>query len=1062
MKDFFISYRGADKNWAEWIAWQLEESGYWVDIQAWDFRPGHDFIAEMNRASNEAHRTIAVLTPAYFESQFTESEWTTAFKKGNLLPVRVVDFAVEGLLSARVHIDLAGKNETEAKEALLNGVRDKRRKPTTEPPFPQSSIGERMIVEQPRFPRALPPIWNIPHQQNPNFIGRDSLLDQIHRTLTSENAAALTAIHGLGGVGKTQLASEYAYAHAHEYETVWWIRSEEPATLAGDYALLADRLDLPKKHEREQPVIVDAVRDWLNHHSSWLLIFDNATRAEDLRDYLPQSRRGHVLITSRDPNWGRVARSLEVELLDRADAVRFVLQRTGQDDEASARALATELGDLPLALEQAGAYIETRMKPLAEYLRLFQSRNTELLRRGKPADYPATVATTWEISFQQAQKESPAAGGLLNLCAFMAPDDIPLDMLRDAADHLPEVLARVVADEIAFDDIIAGLRRYSLVERTGDSLKIHRLVQKVARDRLEEAARIEFAKSAVSIVSDVFPNESDDVRVWPTCARLLPHALSATEYAEGLNCAPQPTARLLNLVGLYSRGQAQYDEARIAFERALRIDEGAFDSDHPDLARDLSNLGSVLQDVGDLVVARECFERALRIDEEVFDLDHPDVARDVNNLGSLLQDIGDLLGARECFERALRIDETIFGAEHPTVAIHVNNIGLVLKDIGELASARLCFERALRIDEAAFGFDHPKVAVVVNNLGLVLEELDDLPNARMCFERALRIDTAAFGPDHPEVATDVNNLGGVLRDLGDLRGARQCYERALRIDEVAFGRDHPNVSISINNLGLVLKDLGDLGGARRCFEHALRIDESALGAGHPELATDVNNLGLVLGDLGDLAGARKSFERALRIDEAVFGPDHSSVARDVNNLGLVLKELGDLGVARLCFERALRIDEEMFGPDHSSVARDLNNLGLVLEDLGDLADARLCYERALRIDEKALGSDHPEVAIDVNNLGSALQDLGDLAGARHCYERALRIDEGTFGAHHPSVARDVNNLGSLLRDLGDLAGAQQFYQRALKIWLDSLGPDHSSTLSVRNKLESLKREMSRS
>ncbi|HEY3134687.1 MAG TPA: FxSxx-COOH system tetratricopeptide repeat protein, partial [Blastocatellia bacterium] len=622
----------------------------------------------------------------------------------------VAEFDVEGLLSVRVYIDLVGEQEAEAKEALLTGVKTERRKPSRPPSFPRSAAPERVVAERPRFPGTLPPIWNIPHSRNPNFVGREDLLDRIRKTLTSERAAAVTAIHGLGGVGKTQLAAEYAHRRAADYELVWWIRSEEPATLASDYAALAEALDLPQKHEREQPVIVAAVREWLDHNAGWLLVFDNARHAQDLREYLPQNRAGHVLITSRDPNWGGVAKPFEVEVLPREDSVKFLLERTGQNDEAAASSLAEALGDLPVALEQAGAYIETNSKPLAEYLSLFQRRNAELLRRGQLADYPNTVATTWEISFREVEQESPAAAGLLNLCAFLAPDDIPLSILRDDAEDLPEVLSEVVRDEMALDEAIAGLRRYSLMERNEDSLSVHRLVQMVARDRLPDDERKKWAEVAVRVAGAAFPFDSDDVRTWAACPRLLPHALTSAESGESLELAPEATGRLLIHVGLYFRGRAQYAQAKQTFERALRIGEATFGPDHPEVAIYVNNLGGVLKDFGDLAQARQCLERALRIQEAVFGPDHPTVAIGVNNLGGVLQDLGDLAQARQCFERALRIDEAAFGPDHPNVAIRVNNLGAVLKDLGDLEQARQCFERVLRIDETAFGPDHPNVA----------------------------------------------------------------------------------------------------------------------------------------------------------------------------------------------------------------------------------------------------------------------------------------------------------------------------------------------------------------
>lgn len=390
MKDFFISYTSADRPWAEWIAWQLEEAGFEVVIQAWDFRPGCDFVQEMDRASKEAKRTLAVLSPAFFNSRFTQAEWSVAFAKGTLLPVRIAEFDVEGLLSVRVYIDLVNRNEAQAKEVLMAGLNSERAKPTTAPSFPGSAKSERLIADKPRFPGALPPVWNVPRPPNPHFVGRDELLEEMRQTLLKGQAAALVALHGLGGIGgKTQLAAEYAHARHLDYKVVWWLRAEAEATLAEDLAALARALELPEGGGREVPVIVAAVLRWLNSNTGWLLVFDNADDPAVVRAYLPQNRHGHVLITSRDPNWRGIAAPLEVKTLDEAASAQFLLERTGQNGAAAAaKELAKELGGLPLALEQAGAYCETTGKPLADYLRLFRQRQRELLQRGQPANYP--------------------------------------------------------------------------------------------------------------------------------------------------------------------------------------------------------------------------------------------------------------------------------------------------------------------------------------------------------------------------------------------------------------------------------------------------------------------------------------------------------------------------------------------------------------------------------------------------------------------------------------------------------------------------------------------------
>jgi tetratricopeptide (TPR) repeat protein len=744
-------------------------------------------------------------------------------------------------------------------------------------------VRERLGVKPP----GLPLISDLFPHRNPNFTGREDLLSQLHSALTSGQPAALTqAIHGLGGVGKTQLAVEYAYRHAAEYDLVWWVRAEEPAALAADYAALAGPLDLPEKDEPDQRLVVQAVRRWLGQNTGWLLIFDNARRPEDLRPYLPHGATGHVLVTSRYSAWRGVASPLTVPILPRPESVAFLLKRTGQTDEAAAHKLAKALGDLPLALAQAGAYIDATRTTLAEYLELFRTRRTELWEdEHPPLDYPYTVTTTWSLAMEQVRQDSPAGTDLLNLCAFLASDDIPQTLLSEGKEHLPQPLSATVTAPLALNKAMAALLQYSLIEKTEDALSVHRMVQAVARDRLPEDARMTWAEAAVQIVNDAFPfGITTDMQAWPVCARLLPHALAAVGHTEALQVASEATARLLNQVGLYLEERAEFAEAKAALERTLTIYEQSLGSEHPYVATAVNNLGSVLRTLGDLAGARVHYERALAIDEAALGPHHPNVARDVNNLAGVMYALGDLAGARAAFQRALAIWEKQLGPEHPNVATAVNNLGGVLQDLGDLAGAREAYERALSIDEAAFGPHHPNVARDINNLGGVLKDLGDLEGARTAFRRALAIDEATYGPDHPNVARDVNNLGSVLQDLGDLAEARVAYERVLDILEKTLPPEHPYVAATTNNLGLVLQDLGDLAEARAHYERALAIDEAAFGSHHPNVARDINNLGGVLKALGDLAGAREALERALAIFEKALGSDHPSTVTVRDNL----------------------------------------------------------------------------------------------------------------------------------------------------------------------------------
>jgi tetratricopeptide (TPR) repeat protein len=763
MKDFFISYNKADRSWAEWIAWELEEAGYSVVIQAWDFRPGSNFVLEMDEGLKEAERVVAVLSPDFINSGFTAPEWAAAFaadptgKDRKLVPVRVREADLSGLLGQRVYIDFVGvHDETETRKLLLEGVQSGRVKPKVKPAFPGAP--QRAIKEQPRFPGAPPPVWCVPHDRNRNFTGREDLLSTLRLRLQAGHHSAITALHGLGGIGKTQVAVEYIYRYAGTYERIWWLRSEDPATLAGDYALLAAKLNLFEA-EADQQAAIQAMKAWLAANQSWLLVFDNAGSPEDIRPYLPADSSGHVIITSRRPDWRSVADPLSVGTLSPEDAIEFLRKRSGQEDEAASRELVEELGWLPLAIEQAAAYIDEHGKPISEYLDLFRKHRQKVLSRGQPSpDYPNSVETTWELSFTKVQERSPAGADLLNLCAFLAPDEIPLEIIQNGKDVLPPLLARAAADDLELDEAVSALRRHSLVERTGDALSVHRLVQAVVRGRMEKSDRQLWAESAADVVRRAFPYDSDDVRNWPVCARLFAHATTVAAHCEAEEAGSDVAAVLLSLTAIYLRGRADLWGARALNERVLKIDEATYGPDHPTVASSVNNLGNVLRELGDLVAARKLFERALQIDEAYYGPDHPEVGTCVNNLAQVLRDAGETAEARKLFERALKILEAFHGPDHPTIAICINNLGGVLQDLGELVEARTLFERALKIDEASYGPDHPKVGIRINNLGSVLQDLGETEEARKLCERALKIFEISYGPDHPHTQLVRKNL----------------------------------------------------------------------------------------------------------------------------------------------------------------------------------------------------------------------------------------------------------------------------------------------------------------
>jgi tetratricopeptide (TPR) repeat protein len=731
--DYFISYTNADRGWAEWIAWQLKEAGSSVVLQAWDMVPGLDFLHEMQKATTTAGRTLAVLSPAYFTSQFSEAEWRVAFaddpsgEQRRLIPVRVVDFAPEGLLATRIYIDLVGKDRQAARTALLEGVKARPTAvPTEEPAFPGEPPAAVEVFapaqEEPRLPSAFPPVWRVPYPRNWAFTGRQDLLEELAAGLGRGTATAITqAIAGLGGVGKTSLAVEYAYRQQAAFDVVWWVRAEELATLVGDFTALAGALDLPERTQTDPAVVVPALHRWLADHSRWLLVFDNVTQPEDVTALLPPAGGGQVLVTSRWAAWREWATPLRLDVLSREEAVAFLRKRTGTSDEQAGAALAEALGDLPLALAEAAAYIEQTQVSLDEYLQLVQKRAQDLFGLHQPAGAERRVATVWSLSLERVQQEAPAAEALLHLCAFLAPDDIPRSLPREHAAQLPAELGQLARDLLAYNNALGVLGRYSLVTITPAALGLHRLVQAVIRARIEDREG-RWAQVAVELIDAAFPEDSEEVAAWPTCQRLLPHAVAVTEHAERLVVAGEQIGGLLHRASRYLRARGQPRQARSLAERALTLTEHALGPDDPTVGDRHDELGRALREAGDYQAARQQLEQALAIQTTAYGLDDSRVGSRHNELGVVLHDLGDLDGARTHHERALEIGEAALGPDHPTVAIRHSNLGLVLAALGDLDSARTQLERALEIGQATLGPNHPNIATFRRNLDRVVEQ----------------------------------------------------------------------------------------------------------------------------------------------------------------------------------------------------------------------------------------------------------------------------------------------------------------------------------------------------
>jgi tetratricopeptide (TPR) repeat protein len=1071
MADIFVSYTSNDREWALWIAQELEALGHTSRVHEWEISAGGDIPKWMEESLEQADHCVLVVSKTYLTQPYSSwerraAQWATASKRPNFaLPVFIEVGEPPILLAHLKRCTLHGLSEEDARTTLTEFL-----KPAQRPPaplrFPGSSVtasNARASAAPVAFPGRAFALSNIPIRVPRHFLGRDDALAAIEAAFErDEGRVAITALHGLRGVGKTTLAAAYAEHHRANYRATWWIRAQTEAGLRADLVALGIRLNWVGPDDKDDPA-VEAVMERLRHEGeSMLLIFDNAVDANAIRPYLPLGGGARVLVTSNAHAWRGVAVPIEIRVWPKEIGADYLIARTGREAERTAAEGLSEVFDgLPLAHEQAAAYCEELEISFADYRKRYEDAPARFLddARRAPAKYGRSVWKTFTLAIEEAAKKHPAAERLIVHAALLAPEPIPLFLFAEAREKFGEPLTSMLAGD-GLDEAVAALRVFALVGREvivderdasirTDAILLHRLVREVAAARRVGEVRDQWLRTLVAALAAVYPNNVyGNPPTWARCAPLTPHVLAICENEMTDGAASAQCAKLLGEAGSYFHGRGAYLRARPPFERALAICERVLGPEHPNTGGTLNDLALLLKDQGDLVGARPLYERALAIYEKVLGPEHPNTALSLNNLASLLTDRGDLVGARPLFERALAINEKVLGPEHSETARTLNNLASLLKDQGDSVGARQLFERALAINKKGLGPEHPLTAATLNNLALLLEDQGDL-------ERALAINEKVLGPEHPRTAASLNNLAFLLKGQGNLAGARPLFERTLAIYEKVLGPEHPDTAASLNKLALLLQDQGDLVGARPLFERTLAIYEKLLGPEHPDTAESLNNLASLLQDQGDLVGALPLLERALAIREKVLGPEHPHTAASLNNLALPLQDQGDLVSALPLYERALAICERVLGPEHPNTALSLNNLALLFKDQGDLVRALPLLERALAIREKVLGPEHPDTAESLNNLATLLKDQGDLVRALPLLECALAIREKVLGPEHPHTAESLNNLAFLLKEQGDLVKARPLYERALAINEKVLGPAHPYTALSLNNLAGL-------
>ncbi|MGY1680530.1 FxSxx-COOH system tetratricopeptide repeat protein [Geodermatophilus sp. SYSU D01176] len=823
--DFFISHAGRDTAWAEWLAWQLQQAGYSVELDVWDWAPGEDFVARMQTALERADRLLAVCTDAYFSSAFGGAELRAAFAQhavaeGRIVPVLVEPVTLPPLYAPLIHVDLTGLDEAAAATRLHSRLTGGR--PTAAPPFPRAGAAP---TDRPRFAGALPAVWRVP-PRNPRFTGRDGMLTELRRRLhAGEATLVVQALYGLGGVGKTQLAIEYAHRFAADYDLVWWIDAEQPVLIPDQLAALAARLDIPAG-----PTVTDTAERLLaalRGRTGWLLIFDNAERPGDVAGYRPGGA-GHVLITSRYPGWGALGGRLEVDVLTRAETVALLQARIPALSQELADELAAELGDLPLAAAQAAGYLEQTDLPPADYLRRFHAHRTSLLARGDVVGYHGRLDTTWALSLNRLRVEDPAAVQLLELAAFLAPEPIPLCLVSDHAALLDEPLRSAAVDPDVLVDSVGTLVGYSLARRHPDGFQVHRLVQAVIRHRLPPDRQQATAQRVAAMLTAASPGDPEDPVSWPAYSQFAPHVL-----ATGALGDHSPVGRRLVL-----------DTIRY------------------------------LQSHGDSHGGRAVVEQLLDRWRSILGADHPDTLSVASTLTLALISVGEAGPARALGEDTLQRSRRVLGPDDPTSLWAAVALSQASNEPGGAGPARALGEDTLQRSGRVLGPDHATTLWAANALTLALDLLGEVEPARALGEDTLQRSRRVLGPDHTTTLWAAAALTHALVAVGEAEPARALGEDTLQRSRRVLGRDHAITLLAAAALTLALAELGQAEPARALGEDTLQRCRRVLGPDHPTCLLAATALTLTRVQVGEAELARALGQDTLRRCRRVLGPEH--------------------------------------------------------------------------------------------------------------------------------------------------------------------------------------------
>jgi cellulose biosynthesis protein BcsQ/tetratricopeptide (TPR) repeat protein len=806
------------------------------------------------------------------------------------------------------------------------------------------------LLRIPAIMGGVPPL-------NPDFTGREEMLQELHRELRRQSRTTVLprTIQGLGGVGKSQLAVEYARRFQADYDLIWWIPSDGELSVQRSLVSLARRLALPEADDMTYTVerVLDQLRSGLPT-SNWLLIYDGAGEPRDLREYLP-SGSGHVLITSRSRSWVSQSSIIELDVFTPEESVAFLTRRWGDISLEDAERLADELGHLPLALEQAAAVHSETGMPLAEYLRLLIDSPGRVLADG----LERSVTRTYHLAFSQLSEQSPAAAQLLAVCSFLSSNPIAVGILvRGRGAPLPAALSDALHDDMKIRQAVRSLGRYALAQSDagGDFITIHKLVRALVRDGLTGEEYAATQQAAHGLLALATPGAPDNKWTWAQHAEVAPHVVPS-----GIIMSRDPhvlrtvldQTRYLFVIGNYS-------QSLTLAELAAETWTESFGPDNELTLAARLHVGHARRALGEYTRAREINQGALQRAQRVLGLDHEQTLHLANSYGADLRLLGD-------FGQALDVD--------------AENLERCRGGLGDLDPATLRSANNLAVDYRLIG-----------RYSQALEMDQDTWRKR----------ANALGDNNPEMLSSTTSMTSDFYDLGE-------YERALALEEESLAKyepllpSHIFILTAMRNLAMLTRKVGNYVEAVRLSTATFELSRDRVGPMNELTLSAMITLCNALREAGDLTKALRMGEDVQERYRAQFGPEHPFTLASANNLSIVYRSLGNVQDAGALDDRTLEALERILGRDHPytlcCACNTANNLAMT----GRHAEAQQTSEQVFERSRRLRGPDHPYTLACAGNLSIDLDATGATAEAATLRRDVLDGMRQRFGLEHPDI-----------------------------------------------------------